>query len=135
MEEYQKLLEEAMERVPKKVIARERFEIPLPQVETQKTKTIVRNFKEIADVLRRPPQHLAKYLTKELAAPGSLEGNSLVLQTSVSGEMIMKKIEGYAKKFVYCKVCGKPDTKLVKEDRLLFLVCEVCGAKSSVERK
>jgi translation initiation factor 2 subunit 2 len=133
--EYQKLLKIAMEKAPKKASTRERFEIPFPQVETQRNKTVIRNFKEIVDTLRRPPQHLAKYLMKELAAPGFLEGNTLILQTAVSNEMIMRKIESYAKEFVYCKVCGKPDTKLVKEDRLLFLICEACGAKSSVGRK
>jgi translation initiation factor 2 subunit 2 len=72
---------------------------------------------------------------KELATPGSIEGETLVLQTSITTEMVKKKIESYAKEFVYCKVCGKPDTKLVKEDRLSFIVCEACGAKSSAGKK
>jgi translation initiation factor 2 subunit 2 len=135
MEEYEKLLKSAIEKVPKKVFASERFVIPEAKVETQKNKTIIRNFKEIADVLRRPAEHLAKYLMKELATPGSLEGETLVLQASLSAEMVKKKIETYTKEFVYCKVCGKPDTKLVKEDRISFIVCEACGAKSSVGKK
>jgi|YelNatPaOPRAMG01_1025707.scaffolds.fasta_scaffold13305_3 translation initiation factor 2 subunit 2 len=135
MEEYEKLLKLAIEKVPKKVFARDRFVIPEPKVETQKNKTIIKNMKEIADVLRRPAEHLAKYLMKELATPGSLEGETLVLQTSVTAEMVKKKIENYTKEFVYCKVCGKPDTKLVKEDRISFIVCEACGAKSSVGKK
>ncbi len=135
MEEYEKLLKLAMEKAPKKVFASDRFVIPEPRVETQKNKTTIRNLKEIADVLRRPVDHLAKYLMKELATPGFLEGETLVLQTSVSAEMVKKKIESYTKEFVYCKVCGKPDTKLVKEDRLSFIVCEACGAKSSVGKK
>jgi translation initiation factor 2 subunit 2 len=135
MEEYEKLLKLAIEKVPKKVFARDRFIIPEPKVETQKNKTIIKNLKEIADVLRRPADHLAKYLMKELATPGSIEGETLVLQTSITTEMVKKKIESYAKEFVYCKVCGKPDTKLVKEDRLSFIVCEACGAKSSAGKK
>jgi translation initiation factor 2 subunit 2 len=135
MEEYEKLLKLAIEKVPKKVFARDRFIIPEPKVETQKNKTIIKNLKEIADVLRRPADHLAKYLMKELATPGSIESETLVLQTSITTEMVKKKIESYAKEFVYCKVCGKPDTKLVKEDRLSFIVCEACGAKSSAGKK
>jgi len=135
MEEYEKLLKLAIEKVPKKVFARDRFIIPEPKVETQKNKTIIKNLKEIADVLRRPADHLAKHLMKELATPGSIEGETLVLQTSITTEMVKKKIESYAKEFVYCKVCGKPDTKLVKEDRLSFIVCEACGAKSSAGKK
>ncbi|MEM3439613.1 MAG: hypothetical protein QXG32_01685 [Candidatus Bathyarchaeia archaeon] len=31
-----------------------------------------------------------------------------------------------------CPICKMPDTKLLKEKRLTFLICEACGAKSSV---
>ena len=33
----------------------------------------------------------------------------------------------------FCPECGKPDTNLVKEDRINFLVCEACGARTSVK--
>jgi len=135
MEDYKKLLQFAMEKVPKNVSVRDRFEVPSLSVEIQKNKTIIKNFREICDVLRREPEHLSKYLSKNLATPAILEGGTLILQAVVSSEMIEKKIESYVKEFIYCKVCGKPDTKLVKEDRLLFMVCEACGAKSSVGKK
>jgi translation initiation factor 2 subunit 2 len=135
MEDYKKLLQLAVEKVPKNVSVRDRFEVPSLSVEIQKNKTIIKNFREICDVLRREPEHLSKYLSKNLATPAILEGGTLILQAVVSSEMIEKKIESYVKEFIYCKVCGKPDTKLVKEDRLLFMVCEACGAKSSVGKK
>jgi translation initiation factor 2 subunit 2 len=135
MEEYEKLLKLAIEKVPKKVFATDRFVIPEPRIEVQRSRTIIRNFKEIAEVLRRPIEHFAKYLMKELATPAHVEGDSLFLQASLSPEIIKKKIDSYVKDFVYCKICGKPDTRLVKEDRISFIVCEACGAKTSVGKK
>jgi translation initiation factor 2 subunit 2 len=33
---------------------------------------------------------------------------------------------------VICPICKRPDTKIVKERRFHFLICEACGAKSSI---
>ncbi len=81
-------------------------------------------------MLRREAPHLSKYLFKELATPGSVQGSILILQTKASKEILQKKIEDYAKEFVYCKVCHEPDTKFVKEGRASFIKCEACGAET-----
>jgi translation initiation factor 2 subunit 2 len=101
-------------------------------IEFQGNKTLIKNFGEILSVLRRSPPHLSKYLLKELATPGNVQGNVLILQRKVSEEILQKKIESYIKEFVFCKVCNKPDTKLVKEGRFYFLKCEACGAKTPI---
>lgn len=128
--EYEELLKKAMEKIPKKVSSGERFKVPLVNIEIQGNKTLVKNFGEILSVLRRSANHLSKYLFKELATPGNVQGNVLILQRKVSEEILQKKIESYVKEFVFCKVCNKPDTKLVKEDRVLFIKCDACGAKT-----
>lgn len=130
--DYQELLKKAMEKIPKKISAEDRFKIPYLSVEFQGNKTLIKNFGEILSVLRRSSSHLSKYLFKELATPGNVQGNILILQRKVPEEILQKKIESYVKEFVFCKVCNKPDTKLIKEDRFYFLKCEACGAKSSV---
>jgi translation initiation factor 2 subunit 2 len=94
--------------------------------------TYVKNFNEIAKVLRRDSKHMAKFLFKELAAPGSL-GNELILQGKFSSDIINKRVEDYVKEFVYCHECRKPDTNLVKSGRVVFLKCEACGARRSVK--
>lgn len=127
--DYEKLLERAYEKLPEGVEERKRFEIPSVVTEIQGNKTLVKNFSEILAVLRRNSRHLSRFLFKELATPGSVQGNILILQRKVSGQMIQGKIKDYVKEFVYCKECKKPDTKLVKEDRITFLKCEACGAK------
>lgn len=126
---YEELLKRAMEKLPKKSEEKKRFVVPEVEFEFSGNKTIFRNFGTISDVLRREKQHLAKYFFKELATPGSIEGNSLILQRKIPSGLLQEKLNSYIKKFVYCKVCGEPDTKLIKEDRIFFIICEACGAK------
>jgi translation initiation factor 2 subunit 2 len=135
MEDYEKLLEEAYDKVKKSEGNGERFEIPKVEGHFEGKKTIVTNFLQIASHLRRNPEHLQKYLLRELAASGQVEGDRLVLNMNVPSAKMNQKIEQYVKEFVLCAECGKPDTELLKEDRLTFIHCLACGAKHSVRSK
>jgi len=37
------------------------------------------------------------------------------------------------KLYVLCSECKKPDTILIKENRMTFVKCEACGARKRVE--
>ena len=37
--------------------------------------------------------------------------------------------------YVECPTCQSPDTKVEKENRISFLICEACGAKSTIKGK
>jgi translation initiation factor 2 subunit 2 len=126
---YEELLKRAMEKVPKNVDRSKRFEVPKIVSEISGNKTILKNFGEILTILRRDSAHLAKYLSKEIATSGSVQGTSMVFQGKLSREILQKKLDDYVKEFVRCKECTEPDTKFVKEARICFLVCEACGAK------
>lgn len=127
--EYQSLLKKAMENMPKKAHVGDRFKIPEVVCEISGNKTLIRNFAEILTALRRDESHLSKYLFKELATPGLIQGNALILQMKTSKEILDKKIEDYIREFVYCKVCGEPDTSIVKERRMVLIKCDACGAE------
>ncbi|MFQ5648287.1 MAG: translation initiation factor IF-2 subunit beta [Candidatus Aenigmatarchaeota archaeon] len=129
---YEELLERGLKKVPKKAEAGERFVMPTAKVQPAGARTIIVNFFEVASALRRDPPHLLKFLLKELATKGTLEPNRLVVLGRFPEVLINKKIELYVKTYVTCPECGKPDTKLVKEDKHLFMVCEACGAKHPV---
>ena len=60
-------------------------------------------------------------MLRELAASGQKEEDRLVLNIKVPSAKINQKIEQYLKEFVLCRECGKPDTELVKEDRLSYV--------------
>ncbi len=131
MDDYTKLLEKARKNLPQASEAAERFEVPLALVEPGR-QTIVKNFSDIVKALRRDAKHFAKFLFKELAVPGSIRGDELLLQGRLSTALINKRIQEYAKEFVFCSECGKPDTKSYKEGRILMMKCEACGARRSL---
>jgi len=129
------LLERGKEKLPEVASSKERFEIPKVKGMIQGNKTIITNFSSIVSGLRRDAEHLLKYLQRELAAPATIDGQRLILGRKMSSTFINSKIEKYAKDFVLCKDCGKPDTKLIKEGKFLYIKCTACGAKHVVRVK
>ena len=130
VDEYERLLKSAMQQMPRKDAEKKRFDVPKVVTLLQGNKTIIRNFADIAATLRRDERHLSKYLMKQLATPCNLEAGALVLQRKVEQSMIQRKLDDYIRDYVYCRVCGEPDTEIVKEGRLAFMKCEACGARS-----
>ncbi len=130
--EYTKLLKSAMEKLPEKKEEKKRFQIPEVDAFTQGNKTIIKNFSDILSILRRDKRHLSKYFFAELAAPGNVEGDRLIIQRKVKTKLIEKKLEDYVKEFVFCNECGEPDTILVTKDKKTVMKCEACGNKSSI---
>jgi len=131
--DYENLLNKAYEKLPKVEETTERFEVPEVDSMVQGRQTIVKNFSQICEALRREPKHLIKFLTKELATPAGFDGVRATFQSKLPRRLIQTKLGVYVRDYVICKECGKPDTKLVKEDRLTFLRCEACGAKAPVK--
>ena len=134
-DKYELLLNDAYKKVKIVTTNGDRFEIPKIEGHFQGKKTILTNFSQIASYIRRNPEHLQKFLLRELATSGNIEGDRLVLNNKIPSAKINLKIEQYVKEFVLCKECGKPDTKLTKEDRINFIHCLACGAKHSIRGK
>lgn len=127
-EEYFTLLEKAYSNIRRKESS-QRFEVPQAKISQVKNKiTIIENFSEIAEILRREEKHLAKFLSKELASSFIIENGKMILNRIIKKDLIDKKIEEYVKNYVFCRQCKQPDTKLEKKDKNLFLICEACGA-------
>lgn len=131
--DYETLLEKAYEKLPKVETTEERFQTPVAEIMVQGNQTIIKNFSQICQSLRRSPKHLLKFLTKELASPGNFDQVRAIFQSRIPRIIIQRKLKSYVKGYVICKECKRPDTKLVREDRITFLKCEACGAKASVK--
>lgn len=121
--------------MPASVLEKERFEIPSVKGHIEGHKTIISNFLIIAKILRREPEHLLKFVQKELAAPGEIKFGLLVLGSKIAASRINDKIKQYAHEFVLCQNCGKPDTEIKMEGDFAFIKCSACGAKNSVKSK
>ena len=130
--DYNEMLERARKNLPEKVLKKERFEIPKVRGHIQGNRTVISNFREIANTLHREPEHLLKFVLRELAAPGELHKGAVIIGRKVSASQVNEKIQKYAKIFVFCPACGKPDTKLIKEGNFVFIKCMACGARKSV---
>ena len=70
---YEKLLDDALKKLPEVTLNKERFEMPKAKGHIQGNKTIISNFIQIADYIGRSREHLLKYILKELATPGEIK--------------------------------------------------------------
>ena len=129
--DYEQLLDQAYKNV-KASSSGERFKMPEVKVENTGNKTVICNFNQVCSQVRRKPEDLCKFLSKELAAPCKLEGERLILNRKISIKNVVSKVNLYVQKFVLCKECKKPDTEIIKQDGLKFVHCLACGAKHSL---
>jgi translation initiation factor 2 subunit 2 len=129
---YEKWLDRGYSKLPETASKKGRLEVPELQHLQMGKRTFIKNFKQICNALSRSEQHLLKFLAKELATAGSIDGEQAIFQGKFNRELIELIMDDYLKEFVVCPVCRSPDTKVVREERFRFLLCEACGARSSV---
>jgi translation initiation factor 2 subunit 2 len=132
-DDYESLLGEAYAKLPKSTSSGERFEMPRFEFFTEGNKTIIKNFKAVTDKIRRDPAFVSKYLSKELAVPLEVQGERMILQRKLTGDMINRKLEDFVQKYVMCKECNRPDTNIVELGHgHKQLICEACGARKAI---
>jgi translation initiation factor 2 subunit 2 len=133
--DYKTMLDRAYGEIPEHVESYERWSVPRPDVRSVGRRTVIMNFKEIADYLGRDPEHLLKFLSGEMATLPRFDGTRAIFQGRFRVDSIRNLLDVYANKYVVCPVCKRPDTQIVRERRLYFLQCEACGARSSIGEK
>ncbi len=133
MSDYENLLDRAIEQLPPEIFETKRFSVPKAYSVIQGNRTFIQNFREISDALNRDPQHLLKYLLRELGTAGNLEGGRAIMQGKFTHYLINERINDYVDKFVICQECSRPDTRIIREDRIFILKCEACGAKAPLK--
>lgn len=133
MDEYEELLDRTISQLPPEVFESKRFKIPKSYSDIQGNRTFIKNFKDVAERLNRDPQHLLKFLLRELGTAGNLEGQRAILQGKFTHYLINERIEDYVDKYVICHECNRPDTIIVREDRIFQLKCLACGARAPVK--
>ena len=134
--DYEKLLK----RIEKKLIKNYkvtdgRFELPPVDVMWEGQKTYLRNFTEYPKMMRRDSSKLLQYLSKEFAVPAERVGDSAMFIGKRDPDDFKRLLEIYVSDYVKCLTCQSPDTRIEKEKRIHFLICEACGAKSTIKGK
>ncbi len=134
MKSYEELLANAYANLPEKSASTgERFEIPKFEYFTEGTKTIVKNFATVCEKIRRDPEMVNKFLSKEFAVPITVQADRIILQRKLMGDTLNKKLEEFVNRFVICKECKRPDTHIEELGHgLKQMICEACGARTPV---
>ncbi|MDC4229815.1 MAG: translation initiation factor IF-2 [Nitrosopumilus sp.] len=112
-----------------------RFELPIVDVMWEGQKTFLRNFSEFPKILRRDPDKVLQYLSKEFAVPAERLGDKAMFVGRRAPDDFTRLFQIYVKDYLECTTCKSPDTIVLKENRISFLVCEACGAKSTLKGK
>ena len=134
--EYESLLKRIEGGLAKESgLAKSRLEMPIVDVMWEGQKTYLRNFAEFPKVFRRDPDKVLQYLSKEFAVPAERIGDKAMFIGRRDPDDFTRLFRIYAKDYIECPTCGSPDTRIVKENRISFLVCEACGAKATLKGK
>ena len=131
---YQNLSDRAWDALPEKLRSAPRFEVPTATIFVEGNQTIIKNFNEISNRLGRQPRHILTFLSKELAAPVSADGNRAIVQRVLRKPILDKRINEYAKEYVLCHECKRPDTKITELKGQKIIKCEACGAWWSLRK-
>ncbi len=133
--DYEKLLKRIEKNISNTNKVENRLKLPAPDVTWEGKKTYLRNFIDFPKALRREPEKILQYLTKEFAVPVERIGDKVMFIGKRDPEDFTRLFQIYLKDYVTCQTCTSPDTKVVKENRISFLHCEACGAKSTLKGK
>jgi len=97
------------------------------------TRTAWANFPQICASINRQADHVLQFVLAEVASTGSLDGNGRLLIRGRFQQKHMERIlRHYIVEYVQCHTCKSLETKLQKENRLLFMKCDTCGSTRSV---
>jgi len=135
LNDYLANLDRALKQLPEIKGSGERFVVPEPKLLTEGRTTVLENFAGIADKLNREPGHIFKFLLRELGTAGKIDGSRGIFQKRITSGVITELINAYVKEYVICSECGRPDTHLMKSERILTLRCDACGAHRPVTKR
>ncbi|MFC1801667.1 translation initiation factor IF-2 subunit beta [Nanoarchaeota archaeon] len=133
VKKYEDLLKKAQSELPETIVTSERFKIEKIKGHLEGKKTILVNFHQVARSVNREPEHMLRFLLKELATPGKIMKDRVILGAKIPASQINKKIKQYVSEFVLCPECGKPDTKIIIKKELPYIKCQACGAEHIIK--
>ena len=133
---YEKLLKRIDgERSKNSAETDSRFELPPVDVMWEGQRTYLRNFSDFPKIMRRDSAKLLQYLSKEFAVPAERIGDSAMFIGRRDPDDFTRLLKIYVNDCIMCPTCKSPDTRTEKEKRISFLICEACGAKSTIKGK
>jgi translation initiation factor 2 subunit 2 len=133
--DYESSLNRAMDAVPDIQSSGERLSVPDAEAQKDGAFTRLTNLEGIADTVSRSPDHLHRFIQRDLGTNGKLTDGVGRYNGTFSGENFDESIESYVESYVLCAECGLPDTRLVTEDGTPMLRCDACGAFRPISKR
>jgi len=111
-----------------------KIKLDKPQIELLNKKTYISNCNHICSQINRDPEDLKTFVENELKISASITGDKkILLNGTFKPKVVIDAITNYILKYVHCtKDCGSFDTKIITENRIKFLYCNVCHSKRSI---
>lgn len=133
--DYESSLDRAMENVPDIATSDERLDLPDPAAQRDGAFTRLTNLGEIADELSREPDHIHRFIQRDLGTSGKLADGRGRYSGNFDADAFGAAVDRYVEEYVTCSECGLPDTRLVRENRTPMLRCDACGAFRPVSKR
>ena len=127
------LLEKLYTELEQVTSPNKKISIEKPEVSNANKRTFIANFRNICNKLNRKEDDVRLFFENELKTSVTInQDGALVITGNYKQNGIMSILTNYMKEFVICKQCGSCDTSLIKENKLLFLVCSKCLSKHAI---
>lgn len=105
-----------------------RYKMPSLCINTQKTKMIITNIKEIADSLDRDPVIIVDFLKKKFSTAIKYDPNENKVEfKSIEPAQIHEAIYEFIEYFVLCPTCKNPETVISNGKKNLYMQCKACS--------
>lgn len=131
---YDKLLDRIYMGLPDNTLDNTRFEPLKVDSIIQGKQTIWKNFTKMAKDIKRDPNHLYRFVLKEISTASTLKSGTLTLNGTFYNSKLNAIFEKYLNNFVLCSACKKPDTEFTTQNGVKVLKCSACGAVTSISQ-
>lgn len=123
----QRLFSSLRENNPELSVDKRRTVLRPPQVVLEgSTQTVLVNLVDLCKTMHRQPEHVMTFMLTQLQTSGSLDRqNRLVVRGRFAPADFEGSLQRYINEYVLCNCCRSPDTILSKENRVVFLQCEM----------
>lgn len=92
------------------------------------------NFGKICRQINRDHEHVRLFISAELCTGCVLNAdNMLIIMGRFTSSQLESVLCKYINEYITCTSCKGGDTRLVRENRITFKVCDKCTVKTSVK--
>lgn len=122
-------------------VSTKRLTIKKPLITKKNKKTFIENFDAICKSINRDTETVREYFEKNLDLTSGDITLSATKVLTITGnhneENLMKHLKDYVTTYVICteQKCGSGNTELIKENRILWLVCKNCNCRKAINSK